>query len=170
MTDRITWDEYFINVADLASVRSPCERLKVGCVLVKNNRLISMGYNGFLAGTDHKSIVRDGHEQATIHAEINAITDAAKRGASIDDCVAYVTHYPCLNCYKALASSGIKKVYYKLDYKNDPVLDELGYDVGVTKLNAWLSSTLLPRRWEQCTWSHLWSMEMHHQMLWEMCT
>ena len=91
MTDRITWDEYFINVADLASVRSPCERLKVGCVLVKNNRLISMGYNGFLGGC----------EQA------NAITDAAKRGASIDDCVAYVTHYPCLNCYKALASSGI---------------------------------------------------------------
>ena len=136
MTDRITWDEYFINVADLASVRSPCERLKVGCVLVKNNRLISMGYNGFLGGCEHNSIVRDGHEQATIHAEINAITDAAKRGASIDDCVAYVTHYPCLNCYKALASSGIKKVYYKLDYKNDPVVEELGYDVAVTKINA----------------------------------
>ena len=134
MTDRITWDEYFINVADLASVRSPCERLKVGCVLVKNNRLISMGYNGFLGGCEHNSIVRDGHEQATIHAEINAITDAAKRGASIDDCVAYVTHYPCLNCYKALASSGIKKVYYKLDYKNDPVVDELSYGISLVKL------------------------------------
>jgi dCMP deaminase len=84
MTDRITWDEYFINVADLASVRSPCERLKVGCVLVKNNRLISMGYNGFLGGCEHNSIVRDGHEQATIHAEINAITDAAKRGGVRD--------------------------------------------------------------------------------------
>jgi dCMP deaminase len=134
MTDRITWDEYFINVADLASVRSPCERLKVGCVLVKNNRLISMGYNGFLAGTNHKSIVRDGHEQATIHAEINAITDAAKRGASIDDCVAYVTHYPCINCFKALASSGIKKVYYKIDYKNDPILEELDYGIPLIRL------------------------------------
>ena len=134
MTDRITWDEYFINVADLASVRSPCERLKVGCVLVKNNRLISMGYNGFLAGTNHKSIVRDGHEQATIHAEINAITDAAKRGASIDDCVAYVTHYPCINCFKALASSGIKKVYYKIDYKNDPTLEELDYGIPLIRL------------------------------------
>ena len=134
MTDRITWDEYFINVADLASVRSPCERLKVGCVLVKNNRLISMGYNGFLAGTNHKSIVRDGHEQATIHAEINAITDAAKRGASIDDCVAYVTHYPCINCYKALASSGIKKIYYKNSYKNDPILEELGYKIDLIHL------------------------------------
>ena len=134
MTDRITWDEYFINVADLASVRSPCERLKVGCVLVKNNRLISMGYNGFLAGTNHKSIVRDGHEQATIHAEINAITDAAKRGASIDDCVAYATHYPCINCFKALASSGIKKVYYKIDYKNDPILEELDYGIPLIRL------------------------------------
>jgi len=134
MTDRITWDEYFINVADLASVRSPCNRLKVGCVLVKNNRLISMGYNGFLAGTNHKSIVRDGHEQATIHAEINAITDAAKRGASIDDCVAYVTHYPCINCFKALASSGIKKVYYKIDYKNDPILEELDYGIPLIRL------------------------------------
>jgi dCMP deaminase len=134
MTDRITWDEYFINVADLASVRSPCERLKVGCVLVKNNRLISMGYNGFLAGTNHKSIVRDGHEQATIHAEINAITDAAKRGASIDDCVAYVTHYPCINCFKALASSGIKKVYYKIDYKNDPILEKLDYGIPLIRL------------------------------------
>ena len=79
MTDRISWNEYFMKAAELASVRSPCERLKVGCVLAKNNRLISMGYNGFLSGSEHISIVRDGHEQATIHAEINAITDAAKR-------------------------------------------------------------------------------------------
>ena len=123
-----------MQTAELASIRSPCERLKVGCVLVKNNRLISMGYNGFLAGTDHKSIVRNGHEQATIHAEINAITDAAKRGASIDDCVAYVTHYPCINCYKALASSGIKKIYYKNSYKNDPILEELGYKIDLIHL------------------------------------
>lgn len=131
---RISWDDYFMQTAELASIRSPCERLKVGCVLVKNNRLISMGYNGFLAGSDHKSIVRNGHEQATIHAEINAITDAAKRGASIDDCVAYVTHYPCINCYKALASSGIKKIYYKNSYKNDPILEELGYKIDLIHL------------------------------------
>ena len=135
MTDRITWDEYFINVADLASVRSPCKRLKVGCVLVKNNRLISMGYNGFLSGTDHVSIVRDNHEQATIHAEINAVTDAAKRGVSIDGAEAYVTHYPCLNCFKALASSGVKKIYYNTDYKNDPVVEKLGYGIPITNLS-----------------------------------
>jgi dCMP deaminase len=123
-----------MQTAQLASVRSPCERLKVGCVLAKNNRLISMGYNGFLGGCEHKSIVRDGHEQATIHAEINAITDAAKRGVSIDEAVAYITHYPCLNCYKALASSGIKHIYYKTNYRDDPVIRELGYEISLTKL------------------------------------
>ena len=132
--ERISWNDYFMKAATLASVRSPCERLKVGCVLVKNNRLISMGYNGFLAGTDHRSIVRWGHEQATIHAEINAITDAAKRGVSIDDSVAYITHYPCINCFKALASSGVKKIYYQVDYKNDPILEDLGYGISLIKV------------------------------------
>ena len=134
MTDRISWNEYFMKAAELASVRSPCERLKVGCVLVKNNRLISMGYNGFLSGSEHISIVRDGHEQATIHAEINSITDAAKRGVSVDGATAYITHYPCLNCYKALASSGIKHIYYKTSYRDDPVISELGYEISLSKL------------------------------------
>ena len=132
--ERISWNDYFMKAATLASVRSPCDRLKVGCVIVKNNRLISMGYNGFLAGTDHRSIVRWGHEKATIHAEINAITDAAKRGVSIDDSVAYITHYPCINCFKALASSGVKKIYYQVDYKNDPILEDLGYGISLIKL------------------------------------
>ena len=132
--ERISWNDYFMKAATLASVRSPCDRLKVGCVLVKNNRLISMGYNGFLAGTDHRSIIRWGHEQATIHAEINAITDAAKRGVSIDDTVAYITHYPCINCFKALASSGVKKIYYQVDYKNDPFIEELGYGISLIKV------------------------------------
>jgi dCMP deaminase len=123
-----------MKVAILASIRSPCERLKVGCVLVKDNRLISMGYNGFLAGAEHRSIIRYGHEQATIHAEINAITDAVKRGVSIDGAEAYITHYPCLNCFKALASSGIKKIFYEIDYKNDYLLEQLGYDIPVVKV------------------------------------
>ena len=132
--ERISWNDYFMKAATLASIRSPCDRLKVGCVIVKNNRLISMGYNGFLAGTDHRSIIRWGHEQATIHAEINAITDAAKRGVSIDDSVAYITHYPCINCFKALASSGVKKIYYQVDYKNDPILEDLGYGISLIKV------------------------------------
>ena len=58
-----------------------------------------MGYNGFFSGVQHISYVRDGHEQATIHSEINAITDCAKRGVSTNGSTIYVTHYPCINCF-----------------------------------------------------------------------
>ena len=133
---RISWDDYFMEIAKLSSVRSPCERLKVGCVLVKDNRVVSMGYNGFLGGHPHNSIVRDNHEQATIHAEINAVTDAAKRGVSIDNAVSYLTHYPCLNCFKTLASSGIKHICYNLDYKNDPLVKDLNYDININKIKV----------------------------------
>jgi dCMP deaminase len=101
---RPSWDEYFMATAVLMSTRSPCERLHVGCVIVsggdRRNRLVAAGYNGFLPGTPHASRVRDGHEQATVHAEQNAVADAARRGSAVEGCVAYVTHFPCINCAK----------------------------------------------------------------------
>jgi len=121
--ERPSWTEYFKQLALITSSRSPCERLKVGCVLVKDNRIISQGYNGFLPGAPHESKVMDNHEQATVHAEQNAITDCAKRGVSSLDCDAYITHYPCVNCMKILCASGIKNIYFINDYKNDPLVD-----------------------------------------------
>lgn len=118
-TQRPSWDEYFHELVMITAKRSPCERLNVGCLLVKNNRIVSQGYNGFLPGVEHKSIVRNNHEQSTIHAEQNAITDCAKRGASCDGCTAYITHYPCIHCCKLLIASGIKEIKYINDYKND---------------------------------------------------
>jgi dCMP deaminase len=115
---RLSWDEYFIATAFLISSRSPDLRLKVGCVLVKDNHVISMGYNGFLPKIEHKSFIENGHEQATVHAEQNSIADCAKRGVKTDGAVAYITHYPCINCFKILASSGITKIYYRDDYRN----------------------------------------------------
>lgn len=133
---RICWENYFMKIADLSSIRSPCERLKVGCVIVKNNRILTIGYNGFLSGKKHVSIIKNNHEQATIHAEINAICDASKRGVSIDKSDAYITHYPCLNCYKALASSGIKCIYYQDDYKNDEIIPQLNYNIPIIKIES----------------------------------
>jgi dCMP deaminase len=98
-------------------------RLQVGCILVKDNRIISQGYNGFLPGTPHKSIVIDNHEEATVHAEQNAITDCAKRGVSCDNSDAYITHYPCINCMKLLCASGIANIYYINDYNNNELVD-----------------------------------------------
>jgi dCMP deaminase len=128
---RPSWDEYFKEIVQVTSTRSPCERLKVGCVLVKNNRIVSQGYNGFLPGCPHHSIVRDEHEQATLHAEQNAICDCSKRGVSCEDSTAYITHYPCIICTRLLLASGISEIKYIHDYKNDELVDVFCIQMGV---------------------------------------
>lgn len=139
-THRPSWDEYFMATAKLLASRSNCERLNVGCVIVtggdRKNRLVAAGYNGYLPGTPHASRLRDGHEQGTVHAEQNAIADAARRGSSVENCVAYVTHYPCINCAKILAASGIAEIKFHEDYNNDPFVAPILADAGVkiTKL------------------------------------
>lgn len=128
---RLNWDEYFMSIALLASCRSPCERLHVGSVIVKNNRIISMGYNGYIPGAPHVSRIQDNHEQSIIHSEINAITDCAKRGASLEGAKIYVTHYPCINCFRSIAACGIKEIYYHDDYNNNIVVQELANDSNI---------------------------------------
>ena len=132
--NRISWTEYFSNLCKLVSKRSPCERLQVGCVLVKDDRIIATGYNGFLPNAPHQSIVVDNHEQATIHAEQNCIADCAKRGVETSDSIAYVTHYPCINCYKILIASGIKEINYIDDYKNNVIIEEINKNLNI-KIN-----------------------------------
>jgi dCMP deaminase len=129
--DRITWDEYFSEIVNATSKRSPCERLKVGCLLVHDNRIISQGYNGFLPGCPHKSIIRDNHEQATVHAEQNAIADCAKRGVSCNGSIAYITHYPCIICARLMLASGIKEIKYLNDYHNDDLVKEFTSQLSV---------------------------------------
>jgi dCMP deaminase len=131
-TNRLNWDEYFMSIALLASCRSPCQRLKVGSVVVKDNRLISMGYNGFLPGAPHISRLKDDHEQSIIHSEVNALADCAKRGTSLHGAKIYVTHYPCLNCFRSIAACGIKEIIYLNDYKNDGTVTELASDANIT--------------------------------------
>ena len=119
---RPTWDDYFKKIVLATRERSACERLQVGCLLVKENRIISQGYNGFLPGCPHISKVRNNHEQATVHAEQNALCDCAKRGVSCMDATAYVTHYPCIICCRLLLASGVKEIKYINDYKNDELV------------------------------------------------
>ena len=130
---RLTFDQMFKKILLATAERSPCHRLQVGCVLVKDKRIISQGYNGFLPGAAHKSIVRNNHEQATVHAEQNAICDCAKRGVSCEGATAYITHYPCIICTRLLLASGIKDIKYLEDYKNDELVkvftDELNVKV-----------------------------------------
>lgn len=129
--ERPSWDTYFREIVQVTASRSPCERLQVGCLLVQNNRIISQGYNGFLPGCQHTSIVRDGHEQATVHAEQNAIADCAKRGVSCASSIAYITHYPCIICCRILLAAGISNIKYIHDYRNDPLVVHFCGEMGV---------------------------------------
>ena len=128
-TERPSWDTYFMATALLIASRSNCERLRVGCVIVSSgvqkNRIIAAGYNGFLPGAPHNSRVRDGHEQATVHAEQNAICDAARRGVSLEGATAYITHFPCINCAKIISAAGIRSIKYHSDYRNDELVREI---------------------------------------------
>ena len=127
----------YIKVAEQFAELSTAKRAQVGAIIVKDNRIISQGYNGFLSGCQHNSIVRNNHEQAVIHAEQNAITDCAKRGVSCEEAIAYITHYPCIICFRLLAASGIKKIYYIEDYKNDELVEILKneWNIEINKLN-----------------------------------
>ena len=130
--ERPTWDQYFKEIVQVTSKRSSCRRLNVGCILVLENRIVSQGYNGFLSGCEHKSITRDGHEQATLHAEQNAICDCSKRGVSCKGCIAYITHYPCIICARILLACGIKEIKYINDYKNDDLVEIFCDQMNVT--------------------------------------
>lgn len=136
---RLEWDEYFMSIALLGSQRSPCQRLRVGSVIVKDNHLISMGYNGYIQGAPHISRIKDDHEQSIIHSEVNALSDCARRGASLAGAKIYVTHYPCINCFRSIAACGIKEIVYLNDYKNDEIVEQLATESGIliAKLN-WL--------------------------------
>ncbi|MDO4604740.1 MAG: cytidine/deoxycytidylate deaminase family protein [Helcococcus sp.] len=130
MKTRATWQEYFMNIAKIVSERSTCDRAYVGCVLVnKDNRIVSTGYNGSISGNPQCDEIghtmRDGHCIATIHAEMNALLYCAKEGISVKNSVCYVTHFPCLNCTKALIQSGISKIYYENGYRIDNYAIEL---------------------------------------------
>jgi len=132
---RPSWDEYFMATAFLIASRSACGRLHVGCVLVSAgdhpNRIVAAGYNGFLPGSPHLSRLRDGHEQGTVHAEQNAIADAARRGISVQGATAYVTHFPCIQCAKVLSAAGIRKIKHFHNYRNDPLVVEILEESGI---------------------------------------
>ena len=130
MSERKSWKKYFMEITNLVATRSTCDRAFVGCLLVNDdNRIVSTGYNGSVKKNPHCDDIghrmRDGHCIATIHAEINALLYCAKEGISVKDCSAYVTHFPCLNCTKALIQAGIKKIYFQNDYRVDEYAMEL---------------------------------------------
>ncbi|CAM3794343.1 ComE operon protein 2 [Alkalicoccus chagannorensis] len=133
--ERISWHQYFMAQSHLLSLRSTCTRLMVGATIVRDKRIIAGGYNGSISGGTHCSeegcYLVDDHCVRTIHAEVNAILQCARFGVATNGAEIYVTHFPCLNCCKAIIQAGIKKLYYAADYKNHPFAEQLFDEAGV---------------------------------------
>ena len=125
---RVNWENYFMNIAKQVATRSTCDRKHVGAVIVRDRTILSTGYNGSIRGMPHCDevghLMEEGHCVATIHAETNAILQAAKNGVMVDGAEVFITASPCWNCFKMLANAGIKKIYYGEFYR-----DERSFDV-----------------------------------------
>ena len=120
---RPTWDDYFMNIAREVAQRSTCTRAQVGAVIVKEKRILTTGYNGSPRGLPHCSevgcLMENDHCVRTLHAEQNAIIQAAVFGVSITDSTLYCTSTPCVVCVKMLINAGVKEIIYSGDYPDD---------------------------------------------------
>lgn len=124
---RAGWDEYFMNIAREVSTRSTCDRKFVGAVIVRDKTILSTGYNGSIRSLPHCTeeghMMEGGHCVATIHAEANALIQAAKNGASIEGAAFYTTASPCWNCFKMIANAGIKRICFGEFYRDQRIFD-----------------------------------------------
>ena len=127
MSKRLDWDTYFMRIAREVSGRSTCDRKHVGAVVVRDRTILSTGYNGSIAGMPHCDdaghMIENDHCVATIHAEANAILQAAKNGVMIAGATIYVSASPCWNCFKMLANAGIRRIAYGEFYRDQRVFD-----------------------------------------------
>jgi len=132
--DRKDWDHYFMDIARVVSERGTCDRKYVGAVVVRDKRILSTGYNGSVAGTSHCNeighLMEDGHCVRTIHAEANAIVQAARNGVMLDGAAIYVTASPCWPCFKLISNAGIKKIVYGEFYRDDRIY-EVAKQIGI---------------------------------------
>jgi dCMP deaminase len=143
--ERPSWDEYFMGIAKLTSERSTCLRRKVGAVIVRDKQVVATGYNGAPKGIAHceekggclreKLNIPSGerHELCrALHAEQNAIIQAATSGQSIEGSTIYITHQPCVICAKMIINAGIRKIIVEEGYPDElavEILDEAGLKI-----------------------------------------
>ncbi len=139
---RPSWDDYFMGITFQVAKRSTCDRARVGATIVKDRRILTTGYNGAPAGLPHCDeighLMIAGHCVRTLHAEQNAIIQAALHGVSVAGGTIYVTHQPCLTCAKMIINAGITRVVYGGHYPDENAVAFL-HDAGVT-LQHWAAA------------------------------
>ena len=136
MSERVSWEEYFMNIAREVATRSTCDRKHVGAVIVRGKTILATGSNGSIRGLAHCD--EAGHEMEnthcvrTIHAEANAIVQSARHGVRLEDSEIYVTASPCYDCFKLIANAGINKIYFGEFYRDEQIMEpakELGIEL-----------------------------------------
>lgn len=136
MSQRAGWDKYFMGIAHAVASRSTCDRKHVGCVVVVERRIVATGYNGSIPGAVHCDDVghdmHEGHCVRTVHAEANAVAQAARHGIKLVGAEVYVNTYPCWPCFKLLALAGVRAITYDDAYRNDPRVAEAAAAAGIT--------------------------------------
>jgi dCMP deaminase len=132
--ERPGWDEYFMEIARTVATRATCPRASVGCVLTRERRILTTGYNGAPRGTAHCTevgcLLDNNHCQRATHAEANAIVQGALHGVQLSGATAYCTHSPCVNCTKLLISAGVERIVFANVYP-DAIAAALLAEAGV---------------------------------------
>jgi dCMP deaminase len=127
MIARSSWDQYFMDIARQVATRATCDRKHVGALLVRDRIILSTGYNGSIRGLPHCDeaghMMENGHCVATVHAEANAIIQAAKNGVAIDGATIYTTASPCWPCFKLIANSGCTRIVFGEFYRDPRIFD-----------------------------------------------
>jgi dCMP deaminase len=140
---RASWDEYFMNIAREVGTRSTCDRKHVGAVIVRDKSILATGYNGSIRGLPHCDeeghLMEEGHCVRTVHAEANAIVQAAKNGVRIDAASIYVTASPCWGCFRLIANAGIGRIFFGEFYRDQKIFEfsqKLGIELVDLSKNA----------------------------------
>ena len=133
---RVDWDEYFMSIAAQVATRSTCDRKHVGAVVVRDKMILATGYNGSMRGIEHCDdvghLMQDGHCVRTVHAEANAIVQAARNGIRTDGATIYVTASPCFSCFKLIANAGIARIVFGEFYRDERIFsfsEQLGIEL-----------------------------------------
>ncbi len=138
---RASWDEYFMAIAREVATRSTCDRKHVGAVIVREKIILATGYNGSIRGLPHCDdvghLMEDGHCVRTVHAEANAIVQAARNGVRLEAADIYVTASPCFGCFKLIANAGLKRIVFAEFYRDQRIYEfsgQLGIELFHQKL------------------------------------
>ena len=127
MSHRASWDEYFMAIAKQVATRATCDRKHVGAVFARDRSILATGYNGSIRGLEHCDedghLMEDGHCVRTIHAEANAIVQAARNGVRIEGATIYVTASPCWSCFKMIVNTGVTRIVYGEFYRDPRIFE-----------------------------------------------